>query len=64
MQAIRLKNVWFTDKEKKKIKEELQEVTSFISSLKFVTMRRFKDVINYQVLMINYRKSPSESKAK
>lgn len=52
-------------KKKKKGKEELQEVTSFIiSSLRFVTMRRFKDVINYQVLMINYRKSPSESKAK
>lgn len=52
-------------KKKKKGKEELQEVTSFIiSSLRFVKMRRFKDVINYQVLMINYRKSPSESKAK
>lgn len=68
MQAVRLINVGCTDKEKKKKKksprEELQKVTPFIiSSLTFITMRRFKDVIIYLVLMINYGKSHSEINA-
>lgn len=48
-------------KRKKKGREELQKIISFIiSSLTFITMRRFKDVIIYLVLMINYKKSLSE----
>jgi len=51
-------------KREKKGRKELQKVTSFIiSSMTFITMRQFKDVIVCPVLMVKYRKSFSEINA-